>query len=183
MTEFEKIYKEYKLTILKFTYGYTKDFNEQEELVQDIFYNIFLALKNFKNKSSLKTYIYSIARNRCIEFVKNKIRDRKKLSRLLMFQEEKIQEPLCEKFIMTEEIKFFLSVIEGLPDEQREILYMSEVQNLKYKEIGKILAVPIGTVKSRLSRAKERVYDILMENEKMKELEEKKFLLQRKGEL
>jgi RNA polymerase sigma factor (sigma-70 family) len=131
MTEFEKIYKEYKLTILKFTYSYTKDMNEQEELVQDIFYNVFLALKNFKNKSSLKTYIYSIARNRCVEFVKNKIRERKKINKLVMFQEETVQESLCEKFIMTEEINYFLSILEHLPGEQKEIIYMSEAQNLK----------------------------------------------------
>ena len=161
MINFDKIYKEYKPAIFKFTFNYTKDINEQEELVQDIFYNIFIALNNFKSKSSIKTYIYSIARNRCNEFIKNKIRDRKKINKIIRLYEVKIQESIQEKFIMTEEIKYFLSIVSKLPENYKEIYYMAEVQNLKYKEVSEILKIPEGTVKSRLNRAKEKILELL----------------------
>jgi RNA polymerase sigma-70 factor, ECF subfamily len=174
MINFDKIYKEYKQAIFKFTYNYTKDINEQEELVQDIFYNIFIALKNFKSRSSIKTYIYSIARNRCIEFIKNKIRERKKISKIIRLYEDKVQESIQEKFIMTEDIKYFLSIIGKLPENYREIYYLAEVQNLKYKEVSDILKIPEGTVKSRLNRAKEKILEMINDKEASNEKDSNK---------
>jgi RNA polymerase sigma-70 factor, ECF subfamily len=158
---FEKIYKQYKDKILKLTYYYIKDINEREELVQEIFYNIFLSLKNFKNKSLLSTYIFSIARNTCLNFVKNIIRERKRIEKIKKLAVVNFELNPFEAIVLKEDMKFFLSVIEKLPDSLREIFYLSEVEKLKYKEISDIKKIPLGTVKSRINRAKEKILELL----------------------
>jgi RNA polymerase sigma-70 factor (ECF subfamily) len=161
--DFEKIYKLYKDRIFRFTFNYSKDRIEQEELVQDIFYNIFISLKNFKKKSLLSTYIYSIARNTCLNFIKKNIRERKKIEKMIKFVEPKYEQNPYDSVVLTENSKFFLSVLEKLPYECREIYFLSEVENLKYKDISKIKKLPIGTVKSRLNRAKKKIIGLLKE--------------------
>lgn len=159
--DFNELYKKYRIKLFKFTYNYTKNYDEQEELVQDIFYNIYISLKNFKNKSSLDTYIYAIARNTCIKFIKNKDKERKKFRELVKFFDEKLEKTSYETFILSEDMKYFLYILDKLDNDFKEIFYLSEIEQLKYKEISKILNVPIGTVKSRLNRAKEKILKFL----------------------
>lgn len=159
--EFEEIYKTYRLKIFRYTFNYTKDIHEQEELVQDIFCNVFLALSNFKKKSSLNTFIYSIARNVCLNFIKKKINDRKKIEKIINSYELKLEKSLQDSFILSEDMEFFLSIINKLEIEFRDVFYLFEIENMKYKEISKVLKIPIGTVKSRLSRAKEKIIELI----------------------
>ncbi|OHD13178.1 MAG: hypothetical protein A2086_09690 [Spirochaetes bacterium GWD1_27_9] len=158
---FENIYKDYKEKIGRFIFTYTKDKEEQEELLQDIFYNIFLSLSNFKNKSSLNTYIYSIARNVCVKYIKNKIKERKRIENLIINYDERIQKIDLDYLIQKEEVKFFYETLDKLEDAQKEVFILAEVENLKYEEISKILNIPTGTVKSRLNRAKVNIMKLL----------------------
>ncbi len=164
--DFDNIYKTYRSRIFKYTFNYTKDIQEQEELVQDIFYNIFKALENFKKKSSLNTFIYSISRNVCLNYVKKKISDRKKIEKIISIYEPKFEKSLHELFILSEDVKYFLSVLDKLDKDFKEVFYLSEVENLKYIEISKILNIPVGTVKSRLNRAKEKVIEIITKDDR-----------------
>jgi RNA polymerase sigma-70 factor, ECF subfamily len=161
---FEKIYKEYQKKIYRYTYNYTKNPEEQKDLMQDIFYNIFFSLNNFKNKSSLNTYIYAIARNVCLNYIKKNINDRKIHENLVKNYEEKTAESAYETYEMSENMKYFFEVLEKLPEDQKDVFYLSEIENLKYEEIAKILNIPVGTVKSRLNRGKINI---------IKELEER----------
>ena len=158
---FENIYKDYKEKIGRFIFTYTKDKEDQEELLQDIFYNIFLSLSNFKNKSSLNTYIYSIARNVCVKYIKNKIKERKRIENLIINYDERIQKIDLDYLIQKEEVKFFYETLDKLEDAQKEVFILAEVENLKYEEISKILNIPTGTVKSRLNRAKVNIMKLL----------------------
>ncbi|MCK4796904.1 MAG: RNA polymerase sigma factor [Spirochaetes bacterium] len=158
---FEKVYKEYRNKIFRFTYNYTKDILEQEELVQDIFYNIFIGLKNFKKKSSLNTFIYAIARNTCVKYIKKSILERKKIDKLIRLYEREYEKSSYEKLILSEDAKYFLLILDKLQKDNREIFYLSEIERLKYREISEILHIPIGTVKSRLNRAKEKIVELV----------------------
>lgn len=164
---FEKIYNEYKNKILKYTLSYTKNRDDVEELTQQIFYNIFVGLKNFKKKSSLNTFIYAIARNTCLTFLKKTIRDREKMQKAIRLYEVKYEDNPLDNIVVSEQIKYFMMVLDKLKEENREVFYLFEVENLKYTEISEILKLPVGTVKSRLHRAKERIVELLSDdNEK-----------------
>lgn len=164
---FEKIYATYNQKILRFTYNYTKDSLEQEDLVQEIFLNIFQALKKFKKRSSLNTYIYSIARNTCINFLKKDQKAKKIAKEVLNSYVENYEENPLDKFILSEEMEYFLSVLYKIPEKHREIFILSEVERLSYRDISEVLEIPTGTVKSRISRAKEAIADLLTANEEI----------------
>lgn len=163
---FEKIYKEYRDRVFRFTYTYTKNTFEQEELVQDIFYNTYIGLKNFQKRSSLSTFIYSIARNTCNTYIRKNVAERKKIDKMIRLYEPDFIKSPCENIILSEDVEYFLSIVGRLSEEYREIFYLYEVEDLKYKEISKILKIPIGTVKSRLNRAKEKILEFLHEEAK-----------------
>ena len=158
---FEKIYTEFKSRILRFTFNYTRNYNEQEELVQEIFFNIFRSLNNFKNKSQISTYIYSIARNTCLNYIKGNIRERKKIEKIKKFTELQYEANPYEHVELSDNSKFLLEMLDKIPDENREIFFLAEIEKLKYREISEIKKIPIGTVKSRLNRAKEKIVELL----------------------
>jgi RNA polymerase sigma-70 factor, ECF subfamily len=163
--DFDKIYREFRSKIFRFTFNYTKNREEQEDLVQDIFYNVFLSIKNFKNKSSLSTYIYTIARNVCVNYIKRNIKDRQRFENLVADFEEKTVPSAENALEMSENMKYFFKIMDLLPGEQREAFFLSEIENLKYEEIAKILEIPVGTVKSRINRAKTSVVKELTREE------------------
>jgi len=165
MMDLEKLYRDYYSSIFRFTYNYTRNRQEQEDLVQDIFYNIILSLKNFKNKSSLKTYIYAIARNVSCSFIKKNIKDRKVLETVTAHSVENFEEGVDKVYEMSEDVRYFFSIINNLSEDHREVYYLYEIEGLKYEDIAKILDIPVGTVKSRLNRSKSLIYEQLMKEE------------------
>jgi RNA polymerase sigma factor (sigma-70 family) len=167
--DFEKIYHQYRNKIYRFTTAYTQNHDEQDELVQDIFYNVYTALPRFKGKSALSTYIYAIARNTCRNFVKKAVRHRQKMDRMIKLYQPEMESSPCEAVIHSEETRFFLNAVSSLPEEYREVFFLFELEGLKYREISKVLDVPVGTVKSRLNRAKERIVSIIEEGNREKE--------------
>jgi len=158
---FESIYKNYWDKVFKFTHNYTSNYHEQEELTQDILYNVFLSLKKFKNKSDIGTYIYAIARNKCVDYINNNKKNKKKIEKMISIHEINYENNPLDSYLMNENVNYFLSILNKLSVENREVFYLSEVENIKYKDIGKILNIPIGTVKSRLNRAKEKIIKLL----------------------
>lgn len=160
---FARIYRDYKNRLYRLTFSFSKNEDEREDMVQEIFYNIFSSLERFKKKSSLTTYIYSIARNTCLVYIKKAVREKEKTAKVRHFFQAKFEECPSKKVLENEQISLFLEVLEKLPDELREVYYLFEVDNLKYREIAGILNIKLGTVKSRLNRAKEILARLLLQ--------------------
>ena len=164
MITFEKIYRQYKDKMFRYTYNYSRNSQEQEELFQEIFLNIYTGMKSFKKKSSLKTYIYTIARYTCIKHINKDKRDKKLIEKLEKFYEEEFEKNPYEILEMSENMAYFLNIIRQIEEEYREVFYFAEIEHLKYKKISEILNVPVGTVKSRLNRAKKKLMEIIKNN-------------------
>lgn len=143
--DFEKIYKKYKDDI--YNYVFWRIYSEEDalDITQDIFIKIYKGLPKFKGESSLKTWIFAIARNTVINYVTRR-----------RIKEEDIESYFQEKSTYKEvemKIKLLLAM-EKLAIEHREILKLYYFDGFSYKEIAKLLGIKPGTVKSRLNRAK-----------------------------
>ena len=147
-----------------------------EEVVQDAFVRVVQNAADFKHEARFSTWLYTIARNLCIDQIRKRA-----LRRHPSLDEPKRTEESdgptlgeqtadaranVERAAVSVEIREkVLAAVELLPDEQREVFLMREVSNLPFKEIAEIVGVPENTVKSRMRYALERLQAALSEFE------------------
>ncbi len=159
---FEEIVRRYRDRLTNFVYRYVNDRREAEDLVQDTFLKLYQNKHAYKEIAKFSTWIYTIAAN----LAKTLLRKRK--TRKLMFfshlgPEDKDLD-LPSKDRTTQEIlesehgeKIIQQAISKLPEHFRIAIILRDVQELSYEEISNIIGKPIGTVKSRINRARLRL--------------------------
>lgn len=127
-----------------------------EDAAQDILIKAYRAMPSFKGDASVSTWIYRIAYNHCLDALRKENRRRhESLDALLENgREPQALRPQSEQDNIDNHIMVRLA-LETLPEDSRIILTLREVAGLSYKEIAQALEISEGTVKSRLSRAKE----------------------------
>jgi RNA polymerase sigma-70 factor (ECF subfamily) len=139
------------------------DSQEAEDVSQEAFVRAWLALPNFRGKSKFRTWLYRIVTNLCYNRLP---RLRTELSALGEDQvidypaEEEYTDPLSG--LEAEQRRAFLhQQIEALPESYRLLISLRFQQDLSYAEIAEIVSMPIGTVKTGLFRARERLREAL----------------------
>ena len=147
-----------------------------EEVVQDAFVRVVQNAADFKHEARFSTWLYTIARNLCIDQLRKRT-----LRRHPSLDESKRSDDRdgptlgdqtadhranVERAAVSGEIRErVLAAVDELPDEQREVFLMREVSNLPFKEIAEIVGVSENTVKSRMRYALERLQAALSEFE------------------
>lgn len=162
---FDEIVERYKKPIVNYLTRMLNDYEKALDLSQETFLRVYLNCKRYQFISTFSSWIYKIATNLAL----NEIRRRKKVRFLpLVFtnsqddgQENKIRDvedvdqPGPHDLMEQEQTQLVLSrEIEKLPLRYRTPLVLRDVQELSYVEIAQITDLPIGTVKSRINRAR-----------------------------
>lgn len=155
-TAFKEIYERYKGRILNFFYRMCMNEHLAEELLQELFVRIWMTLPRFNPKYKFYTYLYRSAHNLWV----NEFR-RKKEILMAEFEASAHHEQPLDIIIKSEEIDRLKKALSSLPDGEREALILCEYNGLSYDEIAEVLEIPLGTVKSRIFRAIERLRDKL----------------------
>lgn len=146
-----------------------RDAEDARDIVQDAFLNAFLNLSKFQGNSRFSTWLYRIAVNAAISH-------RRKKRPLGIGKEEQGGESLQEaigglrsnadgphaRLDGEERRALLLNTLNGMSLEHRSVLVLKDIDNLKYETIAEILSVPIGTVRSRLNRARFELRQRLM---------------------
>ncbi len=158
---FEEFIDSYGARMVRLTRRYVQNPSDSEDLVQEIFFDIYRSIGAFRNESSLSTYVYRIAVNHCLRHCqRNRITP-------LPLQEGDAEpdtdwrnapEDSAVKSELTTQVQTALST---LPELQRDVVILHELHGLTYQECAKILEVPVGTVKSRLSGGFKRLRESL----------------------
>ncbi len=134
----------------------TGNHDEAEDVVQETFVQAYLKLHTFQGNSKLFTWIYRIAFNNALS------RGRRKRNDLSIEQsreiagsdpEDRVEAP-DERLLRNERVAMVHEALRMLTDEHRNILILREMQDTSYDDIAEILDINIGTVRSRLSRAR-----------------------------
>ncbi len=153
---FEEIVKMYSERVFKLIYSKVNNYDDAMDLTQDVFYNAYRAYKKFRGDSDIFTWLYRIAVNRTNRFLKmNKIIYMEEIPETISYEDP-------EEFVINEERKEKLkNAIDMLEPHHREIIFLRYYDELDYDKISEILGIPVGTVKSRLARAKEEILKII----------------------
>ncbi|MFC1453508.1 RNA polymerase sigma factor [Verrucomicrobiota bacterium] len=134
-------------------------YTDAEDLVQDTFIRLFRYRKRYRPSARFKTFLYLVARQVRIDYLRKADRKRR-LSDTLRRQREVEQSAVGSVERRAGEAADALA---RLPDRMKEVVVLSIYQGLKYREIGKILRIPEGTVKSRMFNALRRLREIMDE--------------------
>ncbi|MHB8882162.1 MAG: sigma-70 family RNA polymerase sigma factor [Thermodesulfovibrionales bacterium] len=132
--------------------------SDAEDAAQDTFIKAYQNLKNFRPEASFYTWVYRIAVNTCLDYKKRPFWES------LFTKSERepyVDEPVSdwaspEKLYESKQLGLALhNSITKLPSKLRTAIILNEIEGLSYDEIADILEISLGTVKSRISRARE----------------------------
>jgi RNA polymerase sigma-70 factor (ECF subfamily) len=141
--------------------------DEAEDVVQDAFVRAFLKLDTFQNNSQFFTWLYRIAFNSAL----SRMRRRKTTTSLDQAREAVGDEPVDqfagpdERLLQQERVQMVQKALAQLSPDHRAILVLREMEDHAYEQIAEILNISIGTVRSRLSRARSQLKTVLEELE------------------
>jgi RNA polymerase sigma-70 factor (ECF subfamily) len=131
---------------------------ELEDAEQEVLLAVSRSLPGFGFRSSLATWIYSVARRRALDLLRSSRRRRRRLERIRLRQlpADLPSDPL-EPLLAQERSGRLLRAFRGLPAGDRQLVMMRDVEGFSLEEIAGLIRVPLGTVKSRLHRARARL--------------------------
>ena len=158
----------YRNRIMTFVYRFVGDMDQAEDLVQDTFVKVYTHRHYYKEIAKFSTWIYTIAGNLARTELRKKKR-RKVTSLSQMGTEEKdydlpAVQPDSGEMVQSEFLEQELQkAIESLPQHFRTVIILRDIQELSYEDISKIVEVPLGTVKSRINRARLQLQEALKE--------------------
>jgi len=167
---FNEIVGRYKNKIYNYVYRMVGNSEDADDLTQEVFVKMYLALDSFRNQSSLSTWLYRIAGNLCIDSHRKRSRRDTGFGGSISSLDEPISvdingdgaarevadntfEPmrmLAQKE-MDSQIQYALS---KLPEKMRTVVILHDIEGLQYEEIAEVVNCPLGTVKSRLFNAR-----------------------------
>jgi RNA polymerase sigma-70 factor (ECF subfamily) len=136
---------------------------EAEDVAQEAFVQAYLKLSSFQRSSRFYTWIYRIAFNQAI----SKSRKRRPRVSLSVVQEsggvEPVSEADCptEPTIQVERAELLHAAIAELEEDHRQVIVLREFEDMDYQQISEVIGAPIGTVRSRLFRARAQLRDRL----------------------
>jgi RNA polymerase sigma-70 factor, ECF subfamily len=132
----------------------TRNRNDAEHLVQETYVRAFRRMGSLQAGSNLKSWLFTILRNTHLKQLR---KQRSAPESTLDFAVETTKDPLAT------EREWVADAVQQLPSEFREIVVLRECEGLSYQEIAVILDCPVGTVMSRLARARSRLRTTLMD--------------------
>lgn len=160
---FDKIVAENESKIFNVIFSFVGNYDDALDLTQETFICAFQNLKNFRQESSISTWLYTIAINLC----KKSHNKRKRALSIFINSIDNVDEhlnnqateiqSLDEKIEINEQQLLIRQVISSLPKRYKSVIILKYLQELSYEEIAEIVGCNVGTVKSRLSRAKDKL--------------------------
>ena len=140
-----------------------QDPEDARDAAQDVFLKAYRGLKNFRPDASLYTWIYRIAVTTCLDYIRKSRREAFRSEPLA--EDLPSDEPFTEQLYESGEILDSIQqALQKLPEKLRAAIVLREIEALSYEEIAEVLHTSTGTVKSRISRARERLRHLLKKN-------------------
>ena len=149
---FEALFREYYPLMCELAEYRLKDTDASEEIVQDIFYNIWKNRKKLSISSSVKSYLLKATHNNCLQYLNHKKTERKYEDYIR--NENKIMRNDPSDVLRYRELDQKINnTLDKLPGRCREIFTLSRFEGLKYREIAEKLEISVKTVEANMGKA------------------------------
>ena len=160
---FEQLIRPHVASVRRFAFAFTRNWDDADDLAQDALIKAFRALPSFESKSSLSTWLYTVTRNTCHDYYRGRLAKTRELEDAFdeaaaRDETDRDQEELLLEKATAEQL---WTAIRQLPPEFKVVVVLCDVEGLSYAEVAEVEQVPIGTVRSRLSRARSKLKQLL----------------------
>ena len=163
-TAFDLLVIKYQHRIIQLVNRYVKDPSEAQDIAQEAFIKAYRALANFRGDSAFYTWLYRIAINTAKNYLVSRARRHSEFEVDVTEAEQVYNAPQLkgldtpdQELQNDEIIKAISSAMEKLPEDMRDAIMLREFEGMSYDEIALAMDCPVGTVRSRIFRAREAI--------------------------
>ena len=165
---YDKLMRKYHDAIYNLIYRMVRNKEEVEDLTQEAFIKAFASLRSFNEEYAFSTWLYKIATNNCIDYIRKRKLATFSLNRPIESKDGEVTfevpdtsyEP--DRAIIAHQRKELIEeAIKSLPEKYRQVIILRHHHEKHYEEIAEILKLPTGTVKAHIFRAREMLYRYL----------------------
>ncbi len=165
---FEKLKRKYHDQVFNLIYRMVRDKEEVEDLVQEAFIKAFTSLSSYNDEYAFSTWLYKIATNNCIDYIRRKKLATFSINRPIQSKDSEFTfevpdstyEP-DKEMIELQKKSLFEDAVNSLPPKYQKVIILRHTEEKDYQEIAEILNLPLGTVKAHIFRAREMLYKFL----------------------
>ncbi|MCA9728365.1 MAG: sigma-70 family RNA polymerase sigma factor, partial [Candidatus Eisenbacteria bacterium] len=164
----ETLVKRHQTRVLNMAYQFTSDSSQAEDLAQDVFVRLYESLDHYQEGRPFKTWFNSLARNLCIDHYRKRRKERSVVDKPVdEFHDLAADvESSDEEVERRERREMLLVALDRLGPVSREAIVLKDFQGMSHEEMADQAGVPIGTMKSRVSRARAELARIILKLEK-----------------
>lgn len=156
--------KDQKARVFNTCLGLVKNFEDAEDLTQEVFIEVYEKLSGFRGESSLQTWIYRIAVNKSLQYIRSK-NAKKRSGEIVDLSETSLGSETFDhpgvKMENRELARVLFLMIDRLPENQRLAFTLHKVENLSHEEISEIMEKSRSSVESLIHRAKQSLREML----------------------
>lgn len=159
---FAQLVQTYETSVYRLALRMCGNAHDAEEVAQEAFVAAWKGLPAFRGESKFSSWLYQLTTNAAINFLRKEKRHRAAVP--LEDETELVAEETPQQAAEAAELQQALQqALDALTPEHRQIFLLRQMRQLSYEEIGRLLGLEIGTVKSRLNRAKKQLRQFLLQ--------------------
>jgi len=169
---FKELVKRYQKVVYALFFQLAPEWDDINDLSQEVFIRIFRGIHSLKSPHAFKSWLNQIVINIFYDELKRRPKNSKTVSIDQVFETEDMESSyqaeitdrssLSDELFSNAELKLVLqNAISELPEQYRTVIVLRELQDLQYEEIAELLNCAVGTIKSRLSRGREKLQDLI----------------------
>jgi RNA polymerase sigma-70 factor (ECF subfamily) len=161
---FEELVRRYETTIMNMAYRLLGNRSDASDVCQEVFVLLLRKLGSFRGEAKFSTWLYRVSLNACHDHAR-RLRRHVSISESPGDELPEIEQRLADKDVDSPESSLERAEIQNtvqeaitrLPYKFKEVIYLHDINGYNYKEVAEILGISLGTVKSRLNRARTRL--------------------------
>ncbi len=162
---YKRLMNKYHDAIFNFIFKMVHDRQQVEDLTQEAFIKAFASLKNFNDEYAFSTWLYKIATNNSIDFIRKRKLQTYSIDKPIESKDGDYTFELPDEsyeadkgMISDQKTKLLNEAIAKLPEKYKKVIRLRHVEEQSYEEIAEALKLPIGTIKAHIFRAREMLY-------------------------
>ena len=160
-SEFERFVEAYQHRLVRFAFRTLGRHDEAEDVVQDVFVGIYRRLGDSRDILHVSAYLYRVTSNACTDVLRKRKRQGERLDDVPPERLASTDTSVHDRVAGRDELERIVALFAGLPEEQAEVVRLRLLDRLSFAEIAIVLAIPLGTVKSRFRYGLEKLRSAL----------------------